>query len=45
MFGDCDNCGHSVMYHVPLAGCIKCDCEEFCARIYSMYDKFLNNFR
>lgn len=29
MFGDCDTCGHSAMYHVPLAGCLKCDCDEF----------------
>jgi hypothetical protein len=27
--GDCDNCGHSVMYHLPIAGCTKCDCEEY----------------
>jgi predicted nucleic-acid-binding Zn-ribbon protein len=29
MVGDCDNCGHSVMYHLPIVGCQKCDCEEF----------------
>ena len=29
MFGDCDDCGHSFMYHLPLAGCIKCNCGEF----------------
>lgn len=29
MIGDCDRCGHSVMYHVPLIGCAKCSCEEF----------------
>lgn len=29
MLGDCDNCGHSIMYHLPLAGCVKCSCEEF----------------
>ncbi len=29
MLGDCDNCGHSVAYHLPLAGCIKCSCDEF----------------
>jgi hypothetical protein len=29
MFGDCDVCGHSAIYHVPLVGCCKCDCEEF----------------
>lgn len=28
VFGDCD-CGHSFVYHMPLAGCIKCDCDEF----------------
>lgn len=28
VIGDCD-CGHSIMYHVPLAGCLKCDCDEF----------------
>jgi hypothetical protein len=31
MIGDCDQCGHSVVYHLPLAGCIKCDCDEFSA--------------
>jgi predicted nucleic-acid-binding Zn-ribbon protein len=29
MIGDCDNCGHSVMYHLPVVGCQKCDCEEY----------------
>lgn len=29
MIGDCDNCGHSVIYHFPLAGCVKCKCGEF----------------
>lgn len=28
MFGDCD-CGHSILYHAPLAGCLKCGCDEF----------------
>ena len=28
-FGDCNNCGHSIMYHVPIAGCMKCDCDEY----------------
>jgi len=26
--GDC-TCGHSIMYHAPLMGCIKCDCDEY----------------
>jgi len=31
MIGDCDRrgCGHSFAYHVPLVGCMKCDCEEY----------------
>lgn len=29
MFGDCDTCGHSALYHIPLAGCMKCNCGEF----------------
>jgi hypothetical protein len=29
LIGDCDNCGHSVMYHLPLVGCQKCGCDEF----------------
>lgn len=35
MIGDCDNCGHSIVYHVPLVGCVKCSygdpysCKEF----------------
>lgn len=33
MIGDCDSCGHSVAYHVPLVGCIKCDCDEFVVRV------------
>lgn len=27
-FGDC-RCGHSVAYHLPLVGCMKCGCDEF----------------
>lgn len=29
MLGDCEDCGHSAVYHVPLMGCIKCGCDEF----------------
>ena len=29
MIGDCDRCGHSVAYHAPLFGCMKCSCSEF----------------
>jgi len=29
MIGDCDNCSHSFAYHVPIMGCLKCDCDEF----------------
>lgn len=29
MIGDCSDCGHSVLYHMPLVGCVKCDCDEF----------------
>jgi predicted nucleic-acid-binding Zn-ribbon protein len=29
MIGDCDECGHSAIYHIPLGGCIKCGCEEY----------------
>jgi len=32
MIGDCENCGHSAMYHLPFAGCIKCSCDEFHVR-------------
>ena len=32
MIGDCDWCGHSIAYHVPLVGCIKCSCDEFVIR-------------
>lgn len=30
-FGDCSRriCGHSFAYHIPLMGCIKCDCTEY----------------
>lgn len=34
MIGDCDRCGHSVAYHMPLLGCIKCSCGEFVARVF-----------
>ena len=27
--GDCDECGHSILYHVPIFGCLKCSCDEF----------------
>lgn len=29
--GDCDYCGHSIIYHVPLFGCSQwgCGCDEF----------------
>lgn len=31
MVGDCDRegCGHSIAYHIPFSGCLKCDCEEY----------------
>lgn len=29
MTGDCDNCGHSIAYHVPILGCMKCRCSEY----------------
>lgn len=29
MTGDCDDCGHSIIYHFPLFGCIKCSCDEY----------------
>jgi len=30
-FGDCSRrgCHHSIAYHMPLIGCLKCDCEEY----------------
>lgn len=28
VFGDCE-CGHSVVYHLPIVGCTKCGCDEF----------------
>jgi len=28
VFGDC-RCGHSIIYHIPFTGCLKCDCDEF----------------
>ncbi len=27
--GDCDRCRHSIAYHVPLLGCMKCNCDEY----------------
>lgn len=32
MIGDCRRCGHSIMYHAPLIGCLKYSCGEF--RVY-----------
>lgn len=29
MFGDCKRCKHSLAYHAPLLGCLKCSCEEY----------------
>ena len=29
MIGDCGWCGHSIAYHIPLYGCVKCDCDEY----------------
>lgn len=31
MIGDCSRpgCGHSIAYHVPIVGCMKCDCDEY----------------
>lgn len=29
MVGDCARCGHSIIYHAVLIGCMKCSCEEF----------------
>ncbi len=31
MLGDCRRCGHSIAYHLPFAGCLKCSCDEFAA--------------
>jgi len=28
-FGDCDRCTHSIVYHLPLTGCTKCECDEY----------------
>lgn len=39
MIGDCDRCGHSALYHVPLAGCMKCDCDEFVAWLISFWGR------
>lgn len=41
MFGDCDRCGHSVAYHAPLVGCLKCDCEEFVIRLAAWWKGLL----
>lgn len=27
--GDCSSCGHSIIYHLPLVGCTRCNCDEF----------------
>lgn len=32
MIGDCEDCGHSIAYHLPFVGCTKCDCDEFHVR-------------
>ncbi len=29
MIGDCDDCGHSIAYHMPIVGCVKCSCDEY----------------
>jgi hypothetical protein len=29
MVGDCDDCGHSIGYHLPFIGCTKCSCSEY----------------
>lgn len=29
MFGDCDRCGHSILYHQLIVGCLKCSCSEY----------------
>lgn len=30
-YGDCSRkgCHHSIIYHVVLIGCMKCDCDEY----------------
>lgn len=28
-FGDCSYCGHSIIYHGPMVGCLKCHCSEY----------------
>jgi predicted nucleic-acid-binding Zn-ribbon protein len=43
MIGDCDNCGHSAMYHMPFVGCVKCDCEEFVVRMLRRIYKVFKN--
>ncbi len=27
--GDCSYCGHSIVYHAPMVGCLKCSCDEY----------------
>lgn len=29
MMGDCEECGHSIIYHIPIVGCTRCSCDEF----------------
>jgi len=29
VLGDCSYCGHSIAYHMPFMGCMKCSCSEF----------------
>lgn len=35
--GDCE-CGHSLIYHMPFVGCVKCDCDEFHRWVATMFD-------
>lgn len=31
---NCKHCGHSVIFHIPLIGCMACDrCDQFYVRI------------
>jgi hypothetical protein len=41
MIGDCKRCGHSVVYHMPLLGCMKCNCEEFSVTIMRLVLRWL----
>lgn len=41
MIGDCKECGHSIMYHVPFTGCIKCSCDEFSAYLRRTIRRFV----